>query len=89
MLKLNADFVFPFISKVFSESTEMSIDDLKLTNITPVYKKNNRNKVNWRSVSIVPGLPKIFEKCLYDQICKNVGSIFSKHETGYWKGYSS
>ena len=65
ILKFNANFVSPFISNVFNESIENDNfpDDLKLADITPVYKKNSRNdKVNYRPVSILPVLSKVFEK---------------------------
>ena len=63
--------------------------ELKFADITPVNKKENRrDKVNYRPVNIVPMLLKFFERCLYDQIYKNVDSISSKYQTGYRKDYS-
>ena len=56
ILKFKTDFVFPFISKIFNESSKNAIfpDDLKLADITPVYKKNNSsNKVNYRHLTSI------------------------------------
>ena len=62
----------------------------KLADITPVYEKDNRlDKENYRPISILTALPKIFERCLYDQIYKNVDNILLKYQTGYWIGDSS
>ena len=42
---------------------------LKTADLTPVYKKEeNFLKQNYRPVSILPNISKIFEQCLYDQI---------------------
>ena len=39
---------------------------LKLANITPVFKKGSANsKENYRPVSILPNLSKIFERCMF------------------------
>ena len=42
---------------------------MKLANITPVFKKDDRtDKSNYRPISILPNLSKIFEKCIYNQL---------------------
>ena len=42
---------------------------MKLANITPVFKKDDRtDKINYRPISILPNLSKIFEKCIYNQL---------------------
>ena len=44
-------------------------DDLKLADITPIFKKEDSlNKENYRPVSILPHLSKVFERILYKQI---------------------
>ena len=43
--------------------------DLKLADVTPVYKNKSKNsKDNFRPVSILSNISKIYERCLYDQI---------------------
>ena len=45
------------------------LDDLKLADITPIFKKeDSRNKENYRPVSIPPHLSKAFQMVLYKQI---------------------
>ena len=44
-------------------------DSLKLANITPVHKKDeSTDKENYRPVSVLPLLSKIFERLIYDQL---------------------
>ena len=52
-------------------------------------KKNDRLfKSNYRPVSILPTLSKIYEKILYKQIYEYFNTIFSKYLCGFRKGYS-
>ena len=67
ILKQNLNFISGYVNKSIISSTFPSI--LKLTDITPVYKKDSRyKKSNYRPFSVLPNLPKIFEKIMYDQI---------------------
>ena len=63
----------------------------KFPDITPVYKKGSRfkKKKNYRPVSILPVLSKVFEKCLYKQISSYFDDIFSKYQCGFRKGFSA
>ena len=64
-------------SKVFPNS-------LKKADITPVLKKDeNVLKNNYRSVSILPSVSKICERCIYDQINDYVHPLFSKLQCGF------
>ena len=52
---------------------------LKLANITPVYKKGSKNsKENYRPLSILPNISKIYERCLFNPISNYFENIFSK-----------
>ena len=62
----------------------------KLADITPVYKKGDRfEKNNYRLVSILPVLLKVFERCLYKQISSYFYEIFSKYQCGFRKGFNA
>ena len=64
--------------------------NLKNADITPIFKKNDRLlKVNYRPVSMLPTLSKIYEKILYGQIYEYFNSIFSKYLCGFRKGHST
>ena len=71
ILKQNLDFFSPFIlgyvNKSISSSTFPSI--LKLAGITAVYKKDSRyGKSNYRPISVLPSLSRVFENIVNDQI---------------------
>ena len=63
---------------------------LKQANITPVFKKGERySKDNYRPVSILPNMSKIFERCMFRQINEYMDVFLSKHRCGFGKGYSA
>ena len=65
-------------------------NNLKNADITLTFKKNDRLlKSNYRHVSILTTLSKIYEKILYKQICEYFNIIFSKYLCGFRKGYST
>ena len=64
--------------------------NLKNADITPTFKKNGRmDKTNYRPISILPTLLKVYEKILYHQIYKYFNNIFSKYLCGFRKGHST
>ena len=53
--------------------------DSKLADVSPVYKKNdNLNKENYRPVSILPSVSKIYESLMADQLTDHFENIFDK-----------
>ena len=82
----------PFITKIFNESILNSNfpQSLKQADITPVYKKDERtNKENYRPVSILPSVSKLFERNMYDQICLYMNNHLSNYLCGFRKGYNT
>ena len=66
-------FCFPELTNCINESLTNNKfpDTLKLSDITPIYKKlDPSDKANYRPVSILPLLSKVFEKIIYDQLCE-------------------
>ena len=62
-------------------------DELKQADIKPIYKKESRNeKENYRPVSILPNLSKVFERCMYDQLQGHFDKVLSKYQCGFRKG---
>ena len=75
IVKQNVDFFSPFIlgdvNKSISSSTFPLI--LKLADTIPVNKKDSRyEKSNYRPISALLNLPKIFENVLYDQLSSSL-----------------
>ena len=67
----NVDIFADFIAESFKGAIKTSnfSNCLKLADITPLHKKGRKdNKENYRPVSILPTLSKIFEKILFEQI---------------------
>ena len=64
--------------------------NLKLADITPVYKKNDPlDKTNYRPVSILPVVSKIFERIMQKQINDFIISFLSPYLCGYRKGFNT
>ena len=64
--------------------------DLKLADVTSVYKNKLKNsKDNYRPVGILSNISKIYEICLYDQIQVFFDSILSKYQCGFRRGYNA
>ena len=65
-------------------------DNLKCGDITPIFKKDERlDKTNYRPISILPTLSKIYEKVIYHQMYEYFDIIFSKFLCGFRKGQST
>ena len=64
--------------------------NLKNDDITPVFRKKDRENVeNYRPVSILPILSKVYERCMYDQMYADLNKILSKWQCGFRQGYST
>ena len=65
-------------------------DSLKQADIKPVYQKDSRNeKKNYRPVSILPNLSKIYGRCMYTQMNMYFDPILSKYQFGFRNEYSA
>ena len=63
---------------------------LKLAHITTVFKKASKNsKENYRPVSILPNISKIYKRCMCKQISDYLGNFFSKFQCGFRQGISA
>ena len=80
------------INKCFSES--FFPDDLKRAEVIPVFKKDIKKdsktlKENYRPVSILSNISKIYETCLYNELSNYFEDIFSDYQFGFRKGISA
>ena len=63
---------------------------MKLANVTPVFRKGARtSKNNYRSVSILSILSKLFERLISKLLSEFFESILSKFQCGFRKGYGA
>ena len=64
-------------------------DELKLAEIVPAHKKKSTmDKSNYRPISLLPIVSKVFERLIVKQIQPFVDSFLSKYLCGFRKGYS-
>ena len=65
-------------------------DGLKLADITPAHKKDERTlKENYRPVSVLLLLSTIFERLIYDQLSEHLEQYLNRLLRGYRKAYST
>ena len=92
VLKENANFFAEQIFLQFNDGIESSkyAESFKFANITPAFKQGSRNlKDNYRPISILPVVSKIFEKLLCNQLSNYFDNIFSKFQCGFRKGFNA
>ena len=65
-------------------------DNLKLADVTPVFKKDDADLTkNYRPVSVLPIVSKIFERLLQKQTISYIDQYLSNFLCGYRQGYST
>ena len=89
IIKMNADIFAKVLCNVFNRSLEVGEfpSGMKLTNVTPVHKKGSQyDKGNYRPVSILLNLSKVFKRCLHKQISHFFDTILPKYQCSFRKG---
>ena len=92
MLKISSEATANILQKLLNDSLETGMfpDSLKLADITPVFKKKDPlNKTNYRPVSVLPIVSKLFEKIMQKQINGFISNYLSPYLCGYRKGYNT
>ena len=92
VIKINKDIFANFITDHFNYCIANGEfpDELKHADVIPVHKKNEKcNKTNYRPVSILTNISKIYEKLLYDQLSKYFDSLLATNQCEFRKGFSS
>ena len=102
-LKHNSDIFADYLCGFFNEILRCCkfTSLLKRASVTPVFKKSYPDstsafkkrypvsKENYRPVSILPVMSKIFEKLLCKQFTVLAGQNLSKYKCGFKKGFSA
>ena len=92
LIKENVDMFSPILCYYFNTCIETNIFPftLKLAAIKPTFKKDDRcKKENYRPVSLLPVVSKIFEKIVYTQISTYIHPFLSPIQCGFRKGHSA
>ena len=64
--------------------------NLKAADILPTDKKKDKSDIeNYRPISILPTLSKIYERCMYDQMYKYFDQILCKYQCGFPQGFNT
>ena len=79
------------ITKVINSSIEQNEfpNKLKLGEFLPIYKKDPLNKENYRPVSLLSHMSKVFERLLYKQIEIYLSNKLSIKLCGFRKNYNT
>ena len=93
LLEEVSDICAPPLNDIWNKEliTQKSFpNDLKLANLTPVFKKDDASLLkNYRQVSVLPVVSKIYERIMQKQILEYIEKHLSPNLSGYRKGYST
>ena len=92
IIKGNKDLISYFVYNNFKNALSSSQypNGLKYADVTPVFKKDDKSdKSNYRPISILPNLSKVYERIMQNQIYPYLNKIFSKYQCGFRKGFSA
>ncbi len=68
--------------------TSSFLNNLKCAQVTPVYKRGDPlDKANYRPISVLPFISKVFEGLMLDQLLRTFDQILSQHVSGFRKGF--
>ena len=92
ILKLFSIVSSPALKILFNESLDKCVfpEDLKLADLIPVFKKNDPlDKANYRPISLLPIVSKVFEKLIQKQINNYIRPHLSPYLCGFRKGFNT
>ena len=88
LIQLNKDLFSHFVYHNFNNSLFSS--NLKVADILPTHKRKDKSGIeNYRPISILPTLSKIYERCMYGQMYKYFDQVLSKYQCGFRQGYNT
>ena len=92
MLKGSIDTYLPVLTEIINSSFEQNefLNELKLADLIPIFKKIGPiNKENYRPVSILSHISKVFERLIYKQIDNFIKNKFSVKSCGFRKNHNT
>ena len=91
ILKLSTAALATPLTNLFNYCIRTSTlpSDWKMSNVTPIHKKDEvSDKNNYRPVSVLPAISKLFQKVMFDQPYASFAPILSSNMSGFLKGHS-
>ena len=92
ILKENQDVFAPFLMEAFNNSLLQKTfpEDLKLGDITSLFKNDEATKKrNYRPITVLSTLSKVFERLLYAQLIGYADTILVPYLCGFRKGFNT
>ena len=92
MLNQTTDIHLPIMTQIINMSIDNNCypDDLKLAQVSPVFKKkDDLDKENYRPVSVLSHVSKIFERIMYQEIEDFMKDKLSNLLTGFRKNHNT
>ena len=92
VLRNNHDILSPIVCENFNHALDICYfpNLLKMAEVKPIHKKDDRClKENYRPVSLLPVVSKIYEKILYSQISLHFDPLFYALQCGFRKRHST
>ena len=92
VLKDVATVSAPALTHCFNVGVDSSIfpDELKIADVVPVHKKDaTTDKLNYRPISLLTTISKVFERLVHKQLLCFMQSKLSRYLCGFRKGYST
>ena len=94
LLKLAADIVSPSLTHIFNESMRTGIfpSEWQLAKVSPIFRKGAKTDPNnYRPISVIPIVSKIFEKIIYNQLYAylNNNNLLNNCQSGFWSLHST
>ena len=93
-VKISSPLLIPALEKVFNLSITSGIypSNLKVSKVIPIYKKGDSKSINnYRPISILSTINKIFEKILHTRLTKYIEefNLLYKYQFGFRKNHST
>ena len=92
VIKENKDLISFYVYYNFDKSLSNSLfpTPLKNSDVRPTYKKDNKtDKTNYRPISILSNISKVYEKLIFNQLYSYLDNIFSKLQCSFHKGHNA
>ena len=92
IIKENVDIISYFLYHNFNNSLSCATfpTSMKYADVIPIHKKDDKtDKENYRPISILPNLSKVYERLMYNQIYPYFDTLFSKFQCGFRKGFNA
>ena len=94
LIKYVKDVILEPLTVIINQMLNVGIfpDLLKISKVIPIYKKNDNTIFsNYRPISLLPSISKVFEKIILDQITTYLDSndLIHKHQYGFRKNHST